>query len=625
MSKIIKLSDRSHVLKRPARYIGSIVPVEQKRPYLKDGKIVFGNITYVPAFIKITREIIDNSVDAIIKTKVGKTVKINISEDKIIIEDDSTGIPVTKIHDEHGQEINKLAPEAVWTELKTGSNFDDHSDATQAGQNGEGSTLTNIFSTKFIGETDDGKHYFKLTCKNNMSEIDTQVSKSKGKTGTKVTFYPDFEKLHMLKIDQFYSDLIYFELIYLAATFPEIDFKFNNRLIKTKNFRLLYKEYFDDDIEFTETDDVFIGISSSEDGYQFIHFINGLNVFNGGKVLDFIDAKVIGSLTEKFQKRYPNIKRIDVKNKITLHAVIKNLPLPRFADQIKSESVNLPSQFPEQAKQINEIASSKFIDKVYKNKSIASPIVDLFKAKEMIKDKKEIEKKVKKIKTPVKYWAASKQKKYFIISEGDSAIGSIINGVGRQFYGFYPIKGKTSNVLKDARKIKSDNELLEISKILGIDFSNNQDVLSYENIVIAADSDLDGNHIVSLLLSYFYLTAENYLKAGKIFRFLTPIVITYKRDKIDEMIFTFDQLSEYQKKNEGKSGIIYDYKKGLGTLYEEEWDELFRRYSFEDLLLEIKLDNEEDIKNLLAWMQEDREFRKQIISSNIDNFIIDAV
>jgi len=99
MSRIIKLSDRSHVLKRPARYIGSIVPVEQKRPYLKDGKIVFGNITYVPAFIKIVREIIDNSVDAIIKTKVGKTVKINISEDKIL-----------KTRDKFLGEINQKPP-----------------------------------------------------------------------------------------------------------------------------------------------------------------------------------------------------------------------------------------------------------------------------------------------------------------------------------------------------------------------------------------------------------------------------------------------------------------------------------------------------------------------------------
>ena len=210
--------------------------------------------------------------------------------------------------------------------------------------------------------------------------------------------------------------------------------------------------------------------------------INGLKVFNGGKVLDFIDAKVIGALTEKFQKRYPNIKRIDVKNKITLHAVIKNLPLPRFADQIKSECVNILSTKDDIGSQINETSKSKFIDKVYKTKEIIGPIVDLFKAKEMIKDKKDLVKAIKKVKKPTKYWAASKEKKYLVISEGDSAISSIINGVGRDFCGFYPIKGKTSNVIKDPRKIKSDKELLDLANILVINFDPNQKELNYHSL-----------------------------------------------------------------------------------------------------------------------------------------------
>jgi len=620
MSRIVKLSDRTHVLKRPARYIGSIVPVEQERPYLENEKIKFGIIKYTPAFIKIVREIIDNSVDAIIKSGVGNTVKINMDNKKIIIEDNSTGIPITKIHDEHGNEINKLAPEAVWTELKTGSNFDDEASSIQAGQNGEGSTLTNIFSKKFIGETWDGKKHFKLICKNNMEEIKTEIHDNpEGKTGTKVTFYPDLEKLHMTEIDQFYQDLIKFEILYLAATYPEIDFKFNNRLIKIKNFKHLYNQYFDDHLVFTETDDVFVGFSHSEDGYKFIHFINGLNVFNGGKVLEYADNKIIGALTEKLQKKYPNIKKSDIKNKIVFHVLIKNLPLPRFADQIKSECVNILTTQDPIGAQINDIAKSKFIDKVYKDKEIIGPIIDLFKAKEMIKDKKELTKAVKKIKKPTKYWPAMKNKKYLVISEGDSAIGSIINGIGRDEIGYYPIKGKTSNVIKDPRKIKSDKELLEIAKILGIDFSGTQNKLNYDNIVIASDADLDGEHILALLLGYFYMVAPEYLKQGKFYRFLTPIAITYKNNKINKMIFNFDEL-----KNVSKNETI-EYKKGLGSLTEEEWEELFKRYNFEDLLIQIKLEDDEDERIIHAWLNEDKEYRKKIIEENINNFNIDSI
>ena len=123
----------------------------------------------------------------------------------------------------------------------------------------------------------------------------------------------------------------------------------------------------------------------------------------------------------------------------------------------------------------------------------------------MIKDKKDLVKAIKKVKKPTKYWAASKEKKYLVISEGDSAISSIINGVGRDFCGFYPIKGKTSNVIKDPRKIKSDKELLDLANILGINFDPNQKELNYDAIVIASDMDMDGSHIMSLLLSFFYI------------------------------------------------------------------------------------------------------------------------
>ena len=160
--------------------------------------------------------------------------------------------------------------------------------------------------------------------------------------------------------------------------------------------------------------------------------------------------------------------------------------------------------------------------------------------------------------------------------------------------------------------------MLEISNLLGIDFSENQETLNYENIVIASDMDMDGSHIMALLLSYFYITAPTYLKQGKIYRFLTPIAITYKGDKIDKMFFDFEEIQKYQ-------GSNIEYKKGLGNLSEEEWDELFKRYNFEDLLIQVKLEDELDENILIAWMDEDREYRKKIIEENINKFNLDAV
>ena len=624
MTKIIKLSDRSHVLKRPGRYIGSVSPVTLERPVLENDKIIFKTITYVPALLKIIREIIDNSVDAIIKYGVGDMVNIVMNNEYIGVKDNACGIPVTYIKDEHGNEIKKLAPEAVWTELKTGSNFDDNSTDTQSGQNGEGSTLTNIFSKLFIGETDDGQKHFKLTSKNNMETVDTAVSKSNGKTGTQVIFYPDLEKLHLGdSIPDFYQDLLKFELLFLAATYPNIDFYFNKHKIKIKSFRTLYAHYFPEDIEITENENVFAAFSASPDGWRFIHFINGLNVFNGGTVIDYGEKYIVGALYDMIQKRkLKSISKADVKNKLTFHLHVKNMPLPRFADQIKSKCINLPGKFPEIAEQIREISKSRFIERVYKNKSIIQPIIDLHKAQQLVAEKKQLKKKIKNSKPSSKYWPAINEKKYLIIPEGDSAVGSILDGLGRDVYGFFPIKGKISNVIKKPKAIQTDNEIHEIINIMN--FLDAQDgKYTYDNIVVASDADVDGSHITSLLTAFIYKVAPDMLENGKVFRFLTPVIVAYKKDKIEKFFFNLSEYKEYAQTEH--KGVTYDYKKGLGSLEESEWEYLFKNYKFEDLLVPLTIKDDEDIQSLDAWMNEDREYRKQAIKNGLPDFSLDVV
>ena len=134
---------------------------------------------------------------------------------------------------------------------------------------------------------------------------------------------------------------------------------------------------------------------------------------------------------------------------------------------------------------------------------------------------------------------------------------------------------------------------------------------------------IDGSHISALLLSFFYLTSIDYLKEGRIYRFLTPIAITYKNNKIDKMFFDMDELKKYEESK--PRGVIYDYKKGLGSLEEEEWEELFKRYTFDDLLLQIKIETSKDEETLIAWMNEEKDFRKKIIKDNINKFDINML
>ena len=226
-NKVILLSDTEHILKRSARYLGATTETTTTRFYIKDGSYAYGEVTYVPALFKLIREVLDNSIDEACRTnyKYANEIKIKMSKEFISIEDNGRGIPVIQAEDSQGNKLEDLMPTLAWCSLKAGSNFSDSDDNTTIGQNGEGSSLTNIFSTKFIGETCDGKTYYKLITTNNMStrEITTKPSK---KNFTKVTFYPDLQRMNLTEISPLYMDLLLFDLTYLAWTYPLINFQF---------------------------------------------------------------------------------------------------------------------------------------------------------------------------------------------------------------------------------------------------------------------------------------------------------------------------------------------------------------------------------------------------------------
>jgi len=224
-NKVIQLSEITHVLKRSARYLGSTTLSKLQRYYFKDNQIVFGEIEYVPALLKIIRELIDNSIDEGIRTgfKFANKIDITISKNTVTILDNGRGIPVIYAEDEFGNELKELMPTMAWCSLRSGSNFDDLEDDETAGQNGEGASLCNAWSKEFIGETCDGQTYYKIICKDNLSSKDISTKQST-KRFTKVSFSPDLERMGISEISDIYMDLIEFDLLFLQETFKEIKF-----------------------------------------------------------------------------------------------------------------------------------------------------------------------------------------------------------------------------------------------------------------------------------------------------------------------------------------------------------------------------------------------------------------
>lgn len=156
VNKYSKLSEIEHVLHRPGRYIGSINQETAEKWYIDGDQVLTKSFQFVPAFHKLFDEIISNSADHA-RTPEGKNLnKVEVTVDSTTISVmDNGGIPVV-IHPEYNQYI----PEMIFGELRSGSNFADDADSLSTGQNGEGASLTNIFSKLFIVETAlDGKKF----------------------------------------------------------------------------------------------------------------------------------------------------------------------------------------------------------------------------------------------------------------------------------------------------------------------------------------------------------------------------------------------------------------------------------------------------------------------------------
>ncbi len=630
-NQIKVLSDRDWILLRPHNVIGSIQPVEQNSFLFDptDKKFKWTTYEYIPGLVKIINEIIDNSVDVAIKSnfKFGTEISIDINHNKVMVRDNGYGIPVVQ------NEEGAWAPEIAWGQARAGSNFEDDEGRVSAGMNGIGSFSTVVFSKKFVGVTDDGNKRMSVTFKNNCESHETELLDTK-EHGTLVSFFPDLEKFKVKEIDQLHQSLIYQRILNLSMMYPEIRFKFNKRLVKADARKFL--ALFADSYEFIEEDNYMVAILPNADAdFRFHSYVNALWLERGGNHITFISSKIAGAIRDKLVRKYKSIKPGDIKNKMTLIVFFKQFPNSKFDSQTKELLTNTQTEittFLDMNSAENKKDWERFYQKIYKNKSIMEPITDLYNAKMLIDERKKLRNAVKKTDLPDKFWPATKIPKRLFLAEGDSAIGAVSAEVGREENGYFPLKGVPLNVVKDRKKLATNAEIQQLASILGMDLTNrdNQE-LTYEQIVIAADMDVDGAHIAGILLGLFMEYAPWYLKEGRVFIFMTPLVtIAKKNGVLVESLFNMDEYAAFRKaKDPSGSKFLYDYKKGLGSMEEKDWEFLFKKHTLEDLMkpLHVKesADADAEFDELRSWLADDSDFRKGKILEKIADFDINAV
>lgn len=614
-NKFEVLTGRLQILQRPTMWIGAIDKTKQNMFILSKDKAEHKEVEYVAAFRKIIDEILDNSLDALIAhcNSCG-TIKVNMDEEKILIEDNGPGIPVIKkklseieeknLSKEEAEQIkNSYLPQLAWTRLFSGSNFQDSENKTTIGAHGVGSTATVIFSTKFIGKTDDGKKSCIVKAFDNMETVSCKVGETSKTHGTRVEFWPDLKRFNLDKIEPIYQDIIRQRLLCLAITFPKIKFYFNGNRIDNNEKRFL--KLFSENIVISSFNKGFIGVYPNEyDEFNFFTYVNGMHMGRGGSHVEFISSQIVNPIREKLIKKYKSIKPADIKNRLSLVIFMRDFSNPKFDSQTKETLTNATNEI---ASYLNNcIDFEKFAKDILKNDAIINPIIDMFKLKEELKARQEL-KKVKKIKVKSdKYMSPIGEQKYLALVEGNSAASGLQSSLGRDGIGYFACRGLPINAYSQSiQKIVQNEEFKTIMSILNMDVSSKEPIknISFNKILIATDSDADGAHLTSMFLGWFKRFGENLFHENKICKLNIPLVLAIdKNEKVIEHFFNLTDFNTWEKQHSNHNYHI-EYWKGLGSISKLFLNQLLDKYGLDYFIETYNLDDDGQIY-LNNWLSD---------------------
>jgi DNA topoisomerase-2 len=556
-------------------YIGSIKPHTSTEWILEDGKMIKKEITYNPGFLKLFDEILTNSIDESKRsgTKLN-TIKISIDQNtgKISIWDNG-GIEVVK-HKEHKEWI----PEMIFSNMKSGSNFDEDDERTWAGTNGVGSVCTNIFSKEFSIKTCDGKNSFHQVFSNNMRDRTKPTITKSSKNHTEISYITDFSRFVLTGIDDENYKIIEKRIYDIAACNTTLKIYFNGNHINFKSFEDYIKLY--TDLYFCETSKDkhwSIGIGLSDNGFQQVSFANSTDTYDGGTHVDYIMSQITLALREFFLKKYKvDIRPSDIKGHmfLFLNSTIIN---PLFSSQTKEKLITEPKEFGYTFE-----VSQKIIQQILKSEIVQSILdwIDQKKNAEDNKLKRDLNKKLGKIKVEKLIDAKGKDRwKYSLaLFEGDSAMSSFRKYRTPETMGGFALRGKFINISEITnQKLSQNEEAVNLMASIGLKLGQAIDLrnLRYGRILIYCDADTDGNAISALLINFFYKYWPDMFDRRMIYKVETPIVVACPKAKNKKKILFYSQ-TEYNvwyEKNDAKQYEI-KYKKGLGALVDDEYDDI---------------------------------------------------
>jgi DNA topoisomerase-2 len=599
--KYRKLTDVEHVLLRPGMYVGSIKPHDSELFLLgSDNRFKKTQVTYNPAFLKIFDEIISNSVDEHKRNPKLNKIEVTIDKEKSLITiSDNGGIPVQK-HKEYDEWI----PELIFSNLKTGSNFDDSEERLVAGTNGVGATLTNIFSKEFKIKTCDGKKVFEQIFTENMHKKG-KVKISDGRKGfTEINYLPDLERFGMTSIDQTHFSLMKKRVIDAAACNPKLSVSFNGEAFTFKSFKQ-YTEYYVEGAFYEESERWKVGVGLSEDGFQQVSFVNSVETKDGGTHVEYVANQITNWLREKIKRKHRvEVKPSELRNHMFLF-VEASIVNSGFSSQTKEKLITEPKDFGS----YHEI-SEKMLKLIFSSE-IIKQLLDWIQQKKLADERKQLRAlnkfldKTKIIKLIDAKSKDHREKCSLAIFEGDSASSAFRQYRDPMTMGAFPLRGKFINVMElPNAKVIQNVEVKNLMASIGLKMGEEPKDIRFGKIFIYSDADPDGDSIAGLLINFLGKYWPELFERCVVCRVMTPLVVC-KKGNDKKWFYTNKDFESWEGSQKTLSGWSIEYKKGLAALENEEYREIIQNPNY------FVLDKGRDFQGTLeTWFSGDSAPRK---------------
>ncbi len=624
-SAITKLEGVEAIRKNPGMYIGGTGP---------------------EGLHHLIWEVVDNSVDEALQGACTRVVVTLHEDGSCSVEDNGRGIPVER-SDEWG---GRSALEVVLTEIHAGGKFTKQGYRVSGGLHGVGLTAVNALSARLEALVWRDGYTWKQSFVAGRPAGDLQRLEKTDKVGTRITFLPDPTVFRETVFDGRQVEQRLKETAYLLAGLEIIfvDERKSPRVEKTFKFdggvRQLVEELNATKEPLHKRVCGFSGTredgeASAEIALQWnrgysdaiVSFANMINTPNGGsheqgfkKALTAVinrHARTTGILKEKDE----NFLGEDVRQGLTAVVSVR-LTDPQYEGQTKSRLVN-----PELEGFVQQLTHQEFSRWLEEYPDDASLI--LRKIAEAARERQELERRRKQDRQkslleggaglPGKLADCSSKdptKRELFIVEGDSAGGSAIKARDREHQAILPIRGKILNVEKRRKhKALENQEIRNLVMALGCGIDEDLDLskLKYHKVCILCDADVDGAHIRTLLLTFFYRFMPQLIREGHIYVCRPPL---YKATHGKQSVYLLDDRAkeEFLKRQKDASRWEFSRHKGLGEMDAEElWETTMdpARRSLYQITIEDAALAEQVVSTLMG---EESKERKEFIAENAE-------